>query len=132
MHVRRLASITSMAKVLIVDDEPAIVRFLKSFLEKRHYTALTASTGEEALEQFKQERPEIVLLDIRLPDRDGLEVLKEIKRIDPRVSVIVVTAVTDEETGKRALELGAFDYLAKPFELGHLEQVLRWTVKLTS
>ena len=121
-----------MAKILVVDDEPAILRFLKSFLEKRHYAAVTASTGQEALEKFREEAPEVVLLDIRLPDRNGLEVLKEMKRIDPRVSVIIVTAVTDDEIGKRALELGAFDYLIKPFELGHLEQVLRWTVKLIS
>lgn len=121
-----------MAKILVVDDEAAIVRFLKAFLEKRGYTVATALDGGEAIEKLRADKPDVILLDIRLGDKNGLDVLKEAKSIAPDVAVVMITAVSDEEIGKRALELGAFDYIMKPFELPHLEKVLRWTTKLAT
>ena len=90
-----------MAKILVVDDEAAIVRFLKAFLEKRGYTVATALDGSEAIEKLRQDKPDVMLLDIRLGDKNGLEVLKEAKSLAPDVAVVMITAVSDEEIGKQ-------------------------------
>ncbi len=119
-----------MSKILVVDDEPVIVNLLKKFLEKKNYDVVTASNGMEAIEKVKGEKPKVVLLDIYMPGKSGLEVLKEIKQYDKKIGVIMVTAVTDEAVGRNALDLGAFDYIIKPFDLDYLEKVLWWKLKL--
>jgi DNA-binding response OmpR family regulator len=118
-----------MPRVLVVDDEPDAVELLREFLAGKGYEVLTASNGEEALQKVKEERPHLILLDVRMPKVNGLEVLKRVREIDKEVGVIMVTAVNEEETGREALQLGAFDYITKPLDLKYLEQSL-W-VKLT-
>lgn len=118
-----------MAKILVVDDEPGIVSLLTDFLHKKNYEVVTASGGAEALEMVRLESPQIVLLDVRMPGMSGLEVLREIKKINKNVSVIIATAVADEDIGRTALEVGAFDYILKPIDLNHLEKVLWWKLK---
>ena len=118
-----------MPRVLVVDDEPDALELLQAFLGAKGYEVLTASDGEEALQKVKEERPHLMLLDVRMPKMTGLEVLKRVREIDQEVGVIMVTAVNEEETGRQALQLGAFDYITKPLDLKYLERSL-W-VKIT-
>ncbi|MBD3426414.1 MAG: response regulator [Candidatus Omnitrophica bacterium] len=118
------------AKILVVDDEKTIRDILETFLEKKGYEVATAATAEECLEKLKNEKPKIILLDIRLPGMSGVEAIKKIRRIDENVGVIMATAVLDEEVAKKTIEMGAADYIVKPFDLDYLEKTL--TVKLAS
>ena len=113
-----------MARILVVDDEPEVGIMLKKFLIKKGHDVYTALNGEEALEVVKKERPHIVLLDIIMPKMDGIECLKHIREIDKEVGVIMITAVKQEEVGKHAMKLGAFDYITKPLSLKYLEDCL--------
>jgi len=117
-----------MAKVLVVDDEPAAVELLVEFLSSKGYEVLTATNGEEALQRIKEDRPHLVLLDIRMPKMDGMEVLRRIREIDPEMGVIMVTAVNEEDVGRKALEMGAFDYIVKPLDLKYLERSLWYKI----
>jgi DNA-binding response OmpR family regulator len=113
-----------MPRVLVVDDEPVAVELLHAFLADKGLEVLTASDGEEALRQVKEHRPHLILLDVRMPKLNGLEVLKRVREIDHEVGVIMVTAVNEEETGREALKMGAFDYITKPLDLQYLERSL--------
>ena len=117
-----------MPRVLIVDDEPDAVELLSEFLSAKGYEVISAYNGEEALKKVKAERPHLILLDIRMPGMNGLEVLRQVRQIDQEVGVIVVTAVQEEETGRQALKLGAFDYIVKPLNLEYLERSLWYKV----
>lgn len=117
-----------MAKVLVVDDEPEAVELLVEFLSSKGYEVLTAGGGEEALRRVKEDRPHLVLLDIRMPKMNGIEVLRRIREIDPEMGVIMVTAVNEEDMGRKALELGAFDYIVKPLDLKYLERSVWYKV----
>lgn len=119
-----------MARILVVDDEIAIVDVLKTFLEEKDHKVFTAYDGVEAIEVTKLERPHLILLDIYLPKMDGLEVLKVVKEIDESIAVIVITAFKETEVAKRALELGAFDYINKPFDFDYLERSLDTKLQL--
>ncbi len=112
------------ARVLVVDDDPATVELLQEFLVAKGYEVITAGDGAEALQKVKEERPHLILLDIHMPKMDGLEVLRQVKAIDPTVSVIMVTGVNEEAIGRKAMELGAFDYIVKPLDLPYLERTL--------
>ncbi len=118
------------ARVLVVDDDPATVELLQDFLVAKGYEVLTASDGAEALRTVKAERPHLLLLDVMMPKLDGLEVLRQVKAIDPTVGVIMVTGVNEEAIGRQAMALGAFDYIVKPLDLPYLEQSLWY--KLTA
>jgi DNA-binding response OmpR family regulator len=113
-----------MKKILVVDDEQAVCNMLKKFLTKKGYAVTIALNGEAAVKQVKEERPHIVLLDIRMPGMDGVEALKRIKEIDKEVGVVMITAVKEDAIGKRCLELGAYDYITKPLGFDYLEKVL--------
>ena len=118
------------ARVLVVDDDPATVELLEDFLVSKGYEVLTASDGAEALRTVKAERPHLLLLDVMMPKMDGLEVLRQVRAIDPTVGVIMVTGVNEEAMGRKAMALGAFDYIVKPLDLPYLEQSLWY--KLTA
>jgi DNA-binding response OmpR family regulator len=113
-----------MPRVLVVDDEPYAVELLQECLTAKGYEVLTASDGEEALRKVKEERPHVILLDVRMPKMSGLEVLRRVREMDHEVGVIMVTAVNEEETGRQALQLGAFDYITKPLDFTYLERSL--------
>jgi len=104
-----------MLKILIVEDEQAVREFLVKTFDMIGYMTLAASTGKEALEIFEAERPQAIFLDMILPDKDGLEVLKEIKARDANNIVIVVSSKTDGRIIKKAKDLGAVEYITKPF-----------------
>jgi DNA-binding NtrC family response regulator len=111
-------------KILIVDDEPKIRALLEKFLTKKGYQVVTAASGQEAIEKVKTDNPALVLMDIRMPGMDGLTAMKKIKEVSPKVGVIMITGVKDEEVAKKAMELEAFDYITKPFDLNYLETSL--------
>ena len=115
-------------KILVVDDEQAVCDVLKKFLTKEGYKVSTVLSGEEAIKKVKKEKPHIVLLDIRMPDMDGIEALKRIRKIDKKVGIIMITAVKEDAVGRKCMELGAYGYITKPFDFDYLEKVL--TIKL--
>ena len=102
-------------KILIIDDDRSIRKGLSLILGDK-YGVITAKDGAEALKLFPEERPDIVLLDIGLPEIDGVEVLKRLKGSSPDATVIMVTAVEDVKTIVKAIKLGAYDYLVKPID----------------
>jgi len=113
-----------MARILVVDDEIVICDVLKEFLTLKGHEVHMALNGRAAIAKVKMERPHIVLLDILMPGMRGLEVLKEIKRIDPRLGVIMLTGVFNGNVAKKAVALGAYDYITKPVDFEYLEAVL--------
>jgi two-component system alkaline phosphatase synthesis response regulator PhoP len=109
-----------MAKILIVDDEPAIVRGLVDNLTFEGYQTVTAADGAQALEVAKREAPDLILLDIMLPRASGWDVCQALRERGIDVPVIMLTARGEEADRVRGLELGADDYIAKPFSLREL------------
>ena len=116
-------------KILIVDDEIETCKFLGAFLEPLGYQIITALNGEEALEKIKSEEPHLMLLDIRMPEMDGIEVLEHAKTLNPRMGIIMITAVQDEDIARQAIADGAHDYITKPIDLDYLESSVM--VKMT-
>ena len=106
--------------ILLVDDEDTIRLFLEKTLREEGYEALTAATGAEALEITRSELPDLVLLDLKLPDMSGLDVLRQIKEEVPEVCVIMLTAFGDIETAVTAMKKHAFDFVSKPVNLEQL------------
>ena len=106
--------------ILLVDDEDTIRLFLEKTLRAEGYEALTAATGAEAIEITRSELPDLVLLDLKLPDTSGLEVLRQIKEEVPEVCVIMLTAFGDIETAVTAMKKDAFDFVSKPVNLEQL------------
>lgn len=111
-------------RILVVDDEPYICELLYDFLTGQGYAVRIATSGEEALGKIRQETPETILLDVRMPDMSGLDVLSAIRAMGNPVYVIMLTALQDEETHQQALQLGADAYVTKPFDLLVLERHL--------
>jgi two-component system nitrogen regulation response regulator GlnG len=103
--------------ILIVDDEEAVCWSLERALRREGHTIATAASAEQAFQQIGQQRPDVIILDIRLPGLDGLSALPRLAELAPNVPVIVITAFGTLPTAVRAVEGGAFDYLAKPFDL---------------
>ena len=114
-----------MIKLLVVDDEPGICDILKKTFASIGFKVLTATNGQEALALVKKEKPKIIFLDIRMLGMSGLEVLKEIKKIDDSAKVIMVTVVDDDKTRREAKDLGADEFIVKPFISDYLEDVVR-------
>src|SRR6188474_3358795 len=112
------------AKILVVDDELGPRESLRMLL-KPAYQIHTADSGRAALALLPEVRPDIIILDIKMPEIDGLEVLRRVKRHDPTIEVVMITAYASLETVKMALTHGAFEYLIKPFSRQDLEDVVR-------
>lgn len=110
-----------MIKLLLIDDEKDFREYLKRFFSWRGYEVYTAASGQEALTIVKNEKPELALLDINMPDMDGLEVLRHIKNISPEIKVIMVTVSNDPDTIEKAKKLGADEFVEKPFATNYLE-----------
>jgi len=106
----------SEARILVVDDEYLIRWTLQKNLEKEGYEVILAETGEEALERVKEEAPDLALLDIKLPGIDGYEVLEKALKIDEGIIPIMITAFDEVDKVVKAMRLGAFDYITKPFD----------------
>src|SRR5438477_8307188 len=111
------------AKIHIVDDEDLIRWSHRERLRAEGYDIREAGTGQAALDQFK-EGIDLVLLDYRLPDIDGLSVLRELKKLDPDVLIILLTAFVNVETAVEAMKLGAFHFANKPFNLDEVAAIV--------
>ena len=111
-------------KLLCVDDEDEITDFLHDYFKEKGFEVFTAKSGELALELLHKHNPDIVLLDIRLsggPLSNGLDILREIKKYNPAIKVIMVTGVYDKGVIDQAMELGASNYITKPLSLDYLD-----------
>lgn len=113
-----------MCKVLIVDDEPFVCRALSKFLKVKGYDVVSANSNGQALEAYKRERPDLVLMDVWMPGKNGIETLKELRALDPGAKVLMVTAHHEDGLDEKALAEGAFDYIVKPVEAEYLELCL--------
>ena len=113
-----------LGKVLVVDDELEVRQVLREFLSSRGYDVTTASGGAEAVAIVGTIKPDLVLLDVAMPDMDGVETLKRIVAIEPALAVIMVTANADIGVTSKLLALGAVDYVPKPFDLDYLDQAV--------
>ncbi len=113
-----------MEKILVIDDEEPTLSMFRLFLGAYGYQVFTAANGSEGIELFKKERPSIVLTDIKMPGMDGLTVLKQIKNIDPKTEVIVITGHGDMELAKQALDSDAVGFINKPIKKEALDHAL--------
>ena len=110
--------------ILIVDDEKLLLKSLEKALSKDGYRVLTSANGREALGCFEKNLPDLILLDVRLPDIDGMQVLRRIKEMDSNSAIIVMTAFSGIKGAVEAIRLGAYDYIAKPFDIEALEFII--------
>lgn len=115
-----------MHKILIVDDDPTLVDFLKMLLESEGYETEEASDGHTALQKMTTFRPELILLDYMMPKEiDGLEVLRRVQKENPDIPVVMLTGKGNEQIAVECMKAGAADYLVKPFENDRLLAILR-------
>lgn len=106
-------------RVLVIDDEPQIRRFLRASLQAHDFEVLEAETGKEGVRQCTLQKPELVILDLGLPDTDGLDIIKSIREWS-KVPIIVLSVRSDDNDKIEALDRGANDYVTKPFSMGEL------------
>ncbi len=121
-----------MKSILIIDDDPLIRKTLSSHLLKGDYDIVAAEDGEEGLQQYEERVPDLVILDIRLPDMDGLEVLSKIKEKNKNANIIIMTAYDDMKTTVEAIKLGAFEYLVKPLDYVELDLTVNKAFQMQS
>lgn len=112
------------ATILVVDDEAAVGQLLSEFFTNKGYEVICALGGLEGLSKLEKHRPEVVLLDVRMPDMDGITVLRRIREANPWVGVLMMSGNTDAEAAKETLALGAFDYVLKPFDFEYLDRAV--------
>ncbi|MBI5887689.1 MAG: response regulator [Deltaproteobacteria bacterium] len=112
-------------RILVIDDENDICVFLKNILSEEGYEVLTALSVEKGIETVSLNRPDIVLIDKNIPAMSGIDGLTRIRDIDRNAVVIVMTAYGSMESAKHAMELGAFDYITKPFDLDYVKAVIK-------
>jgi DNA-binding NtrC family response regulator len=122
----------SKIKLLLVDDEEAYVKTLAERMEMRDVGSRVALSGEEALAMLEDEPPDVMVLDLRMPGIDGMEVLERVKKKHPQIEIIILTGHGSEKEEKEARRLGAFDYLQKPADTSHLLKTVKaaWTKSL--
>ncbi len=106
----------AMPKALVVDDEPDVRWLLTRVLRDKGLEVVTAEDSLAALEQIPREPPDVILLDLKMPGLDGIQVLEQVKRMDPHMPVVIVTAYGDLGSAVQAMRLGAYDYVTKPFD----------------
>jgi DNA-binding NtrC family response regulator len=111
-------------KILIVDDDPEVRTATRDFLAGKGYEVVVAEGGREALRLLAASPVDVVLLDVAMPDMDGMETLKRLVAEHPDMPVIMVTANADIEITSKVLQLGAADYVPKPFDLDYLDQAI--------
>jgi len=111
--------------ILIVDDEILLLKSLKKALLGSGYVVMTAPNGRDALNVFERKSPDLALLDVRLPDMDGMDLFKKIRKIDAHCPVVIMTAYSGIRGAVEAIKLGAYDYLAKPFDIEELKFIIK-------
>ncbi len=112
-------------RLLVVDDEIGMRQFLEIMLSKDGYKVDTASSGEEGFEKYRKHEPDLVITDVKMPGMSGLDLIREIRSINPDASIIALTAYASADDAARAVREGAYDYISKPFQLEDLRSVIR-------
>lgn len=112
------------ATILIVDDDKSVRYSLKRMFEERDIKVATAGNGEEALKRLKERLPDLVIMDVKMPGMNGLEILRKMRKLHPRLLVIIITAYGTTETAIEAMKLGAYDYILKPFDVPRMWQLV--------
>jgi len=120
------------ARVLVVDDKAEMADMIADDLCDRGYEGVSVSSGAEAVRLLRTQRFDVLVTDLRMPGMDGFALLKESQSLDPSRPVILMTAFTAIDTAMRAFEVGAYQYLMKPFRLDALAQVLEKALRRTS
>jgi two-component system nitrogen regulation response regulator GlnG len=120
-----------MSSLLVVDDEPNVLYSLAKSLQAEDLHVLTARTAKQGIELVEQQQPDAVILDVRLPDMTGLEAFDRIRRLDPRLPVVIITAYATTETAIEAMKQGAFEYLLKPLDFHQLRDVVTQALELS-
>ena len=105
-----------MKRILIVDDDKDLRFNLSCILKEEGHEVIAAADGKQALKALALSAPDLVLLDVRLPGMDGVELLEEMKKIEKNLPIIMLTAYSDVKSAVKAMKLGAFDYITKPFD----------------
>ncbi|MFH1519932.1 MAG: response regulator [Candidatus Omnitrophota bacterium] len=127
----RISKKTQKEKVLIVDDDPGIRDLFIKLLKDDGQKVYIASSGKECMELIKEYNPNVVLLDLKMADIDGIDTLRLIKSYNKKIAVIVITAYATMNTAIEAMKLGAYDYIAKPFDNDKIIALVRKAVKTT-
>ena len=112
------------ARILIIDDEKGMLDLLSYELGGQGYQVVTAMNGREGLERVKRDRFQLVITDVKMPGMDGVEVLQEIKKLDPDLEVIMTTGFGTIETAVAAMKKGAYDFIQKPFNLNEVTNLI--------
>lgn len=112
-------------EILIVDDEERFRKTMSKLLGIRGLETRTVGSGKDALAEMQNARFDVAVVDVRMPGMDGVELLSEMKRLDPRIEVIILTGHASVDTAKAILRLGAYDYLLKPYSIDELEEKIR-------
>lgn len=110
--------------ILIVDDDPGVRNFLNIVFKNKGFETQLAESGLQAIEAVRKQKPSVVLLDMMMPGMDGLETLKKLREINPDLGVVMATGLCDETMAQKAMQLGAYAYVVKPFDLAYLEMVV--------
>jgi len=110
--------------ILVVDDEPRMAQLLAEYLIEHGYRVVVAHSGVEALTKLDLEKPSVILLDVRMPGMDGVEVLRRIRSFDRQVGILMISANDDVELAKQTIEMGAFDYTIKPVDFAYLSRAV--------
>ncbi len=111
--------------ILVADDDASIRSLLKQLLADEGYSVAEAATGSEVVEQVKGTTPDLVIMDVRMPELDGIEALQKVKSLSPQTAVLIMTAFGTSNAAIKAMELGAFDYITKPFELDKISHTVK-------
>ncbi|MCD4740984.1 MAG: response regulator, partial [Desulfobacteraceae bacterium] len=119
-----------MARILVIDDEPSILESLNMFLTEKGFEVVTAETGAKGLEIFSQKVFQIVIMDIRLPDFNGLDILQTMLEKKKSSKIIMITAFQDMDTTIVAMKRGAFDYIHKPLDVGKIEKAVNRAIDI--
>ena len=123
-----LAPAATAPTILVVDDDPQIRTLLIDVLVEEGHTADSAVDGVAAIKSFVEHRPDLILLNIDMPRLRGVETLVVIRELSPETRIIMISGMAEESEARRALALGAFDYITKPFDLAYLLQVIEAAV----
>jgi CheY-like chemotaxis protein len=114
-----------MAKILAIDDEPSIRNLLDTLLRRKGYDVVLAESGQKGLELLRRERPDVIILDLKMPEMDGLTVLRQIRTLDPKKPVIILTGAGTAEAEQQVRALGVTEYVEKEFSLHLLGDSLK-------
>ena len=114
--------------ILVIDDEQGVRDLFAKVLSRQDYNVLTAASGADGIQVAREQKVNLILLDIKMPGMDGLETLRRLKKVSPETAVIIITGFGTLQTSRKALKLGAVDYITKPFDLDFALSVIKDTL----